>query len=60
MAYFRFVFVLALFGACSAASEQSIEDMMANLKGMPGMEGVKMFSVGATARRFTVLPREVV
>jgi hypothetical protein len=42
---FRLLAVWALLGAASAASDESIEDLMASLKGMPGMEGIKMFTV---------------
>lgn len=42
---FRLLAVLALLGAVRAASDESIDDLMASLKGMPGMDGIKMFTV---------------
>eukprot|EP00967_Tisochrysis_lutea_P030213 scaffold35442_cov36-Tisochrysis_lutea.AAC.2 len=45
MAWKLLALLSLLGGASAAASEQSIEDLMASLKGMPGMEGIKMFTV---------------
>mmetsp|Transcript_25661 Transcript_25661/g.77968 ORF Transcript_25661/g.77968 Transcript_25661/m.77968 type:complete len:156 (-) Transcript_25661:316-783(-) len=44
MAWKLLALLSLLGGASAAASEQSIEDLMASLKGMPGMEGIKMFT----------------